>query len=86
MFPFAWSAARKPPLHPCLTRHCSRLAITTKIVLDQVLGGVLWHAALMAVHEPYREAAVGLWERATKSGKEGAQVLPAANRAARKRQ
>lgn len=39
---------------------CSKLALTTKFTLDQVLGCALWHAALMAAHEPYRVAAAGL--------------------------
>ncbi|GAB4817567.1 hypothetical protein N2152v2_004613 [Parachlorella kessleri] len=45
----------------------SRLAVTTKFTLDQVLGCALWHAALLSIHEPYRKAAVGLVDRAQQS-------------------
>jgi hypothetical protein len=38
----------------------SRLAITTKVTLDQVLGGIMWQAALLAINEPYRNAALDL--------------------------
>lgn len=43
---------------------CSRLAITTKLTLDQVLGGLLWQAALLSISEQYRGAALGVWQRA----------------------
>lgn len=42
----------------------SRLVVTTKITVDQVLGCALWHAALLAAHEPYRKAAQGLADSA----------------------
>ena len=37
--------------------------MTTKLTLDQVLGGILWQAALLSVNEPYRAAALDLWKR-----------------------
>lgn len=46
--------------------NCSRLAVTTKVTLDQLLGGILWQAALLSINEPYRKAAVDLWNRTTK--------------------
>jgi hypothetical protein len=42
---------------------CSRLAITTKVTLDQVLGCIMWQSALMAINEPYRESAVNLCKK-----------------------
>lgn len=44
----------------------SRLAITSKVTLDQVLGGLLWQAALLSIHEPYRAAAMDLMLRSMK--------------------
>ena len=53
-------------LHVCCADHApasfaprtphapSRLALTTKITLDQVVGFAIWHAALCAIHEPHR--------------------------------
>lgn len=49
---------------------CSRLAITTKVTLDQVLGGVLWQVALLSIHEPYRAAALNVWKKIEKDVKE----------------
>ena len=46
------------------------MAITTKVTLDQVLGGILWQAALLSIHEPYREAALNLWSRVERDLKE----------------
>lgn len=37
--------------------------MTTKLTLDQVLGGILWQAALLTINEPYRAAALDLWRR-----------------------
>ncbi len=36
------------------------MAITTKVTLDQILGGIIWQATFLAVHEPYRAAALKL--------------------------
>ena len=35
----------------------SGLAITTKVTLDQIFGGILWQLALISINEPYRKAA-----------------------------
>lgn len=56
-----WMEANVMPQTPT-----SRLAITTKVTLDQVLGGLLWQAALLSINESYRAAAVGLMERSAK--------------------
>lgn len=39
--------------------------MTTKVTLDQVLGGILWQVALLSINEPYRVSAVALWDRVT---------------------
>lgn len=41
----------------------SRLAITTKITLDQVLGCIIWQAALLALDESYRQSAGDAWNK-----------------------
>ena len=45
----------------------SRLAVATKFTLDQLLGAALWHAALLTIDEPYRQAGVRLlsWAQGT---------------------
>eukprot|EP00200_Dunaliella_tertiolecta_P004753 CAMPEP_0202354310 /NCGR_PEP_ID=MMETSP1126-20121109/9688_1 /ASSEMBLY_ACC=CAM_ASM_000457 /TAXON_ID=3047 /ORGANISM="Dunaliella tertiolecta, Strain CCMP1320" /LENGTH=184 /DNA_ID=CAMNT_0048946765 /DNA_START=24 /DNA_END=579 /DNA_ORIENTATION=+ len=40
-----------------LTQGPAGLAMGVKLVLDQVLGCILWQAAFLSIHEPYREAA-----------------------------
>eukprot|EP00887_Chlorella_sp_A99_P005519 scaffold1.g5519.t1 len=42
----------------------SKLALATKVTLDQVLGFVIWHASLAAIHAPHREALAALGDRA----------------------
>jgi hypothetical protein len=41
----------------------SRLAITTKITLDQVLGCIVWQAALFALDRSYRQSAGDAWNK-----------------------
>lgn len=41
----------------------SGLAITTKVTLDQVFGGILWQLALISINEPYRKAATGVLQK-----------------------
>ena len=47
----------------------SRLAMTTKVTLDQVLGGIIWQAALLSINEPYRAAALDLYKKVAKNVK-----------------
>lgn len=53
----------------------SRLAITTKVTLDQVLGCIMWQSALMAINEPYRDAAVKLCKKVGKKFKKNEELL-----------
>lgn len=57
-FLIVWMESNIMPTAPT-----SRLAMTTKLTLDQVLGGILWQAALLTINEPYRAAALDLWRR-----------------------
>lgn len=41
----------------------SRLAVSTKITLDQVLGCIIWQAALMALDQDYRKGAQNVWNK-----------------------
>ncbi|KAI7839023.1 hypothetical protein COHA_007165 [Chlorella ohadii] len=38
----------------------SKLALSVKLTLDQVLGFALWHGALAAIYEPHRQACLSL--------------------------
>ncbi|KAI3433321.1 hypothetical protein D9Q98_003139 [Chlorella vulgaris] len=44
----------------------SKLALTVKVTLDQVLGFALWHAALAAINEPHRQTCLQLVQPKTK--------------------
>jgi hypothetical protein len=56
-----------PPRKPLKKKHIymysSPLAISVKLMLDQVVGGIIWQAALINISESYREAALGLVRR-----------------------
>ena len=62
----------------CCCHLCSRLALATKLTLDQVLGLALWHAALAALHEPHRQACQQLLVPQRQPCKEKQQQRPTA--------
>ncbi|KAF5835468.1 hypothetical protein DUNSADRAFT_7308 [Dunaliella salina] len=50
-----------------LTQGPAGLAMGVKVLLDQVLGCILWQAAFLSIHEPYRMAAGQLIKNTSES-------------------
>ena len=67
------------PVPPYPSAPCSRLALLTKLTLDQALGFALWHAALAAIHEPHRQACMALVQRPQREQQQQQQQARAAN-------
>lgn len=68
------------PIHPSPPR--SKLALSVKLTLDQVLGFALWHGALAAIYEPHRQACLSLVQPQARVAQ---QAAPAAGKAAAKK-
>lgn len=78
--PARTSRAAPLPIHPSPPR--SKLALSVKLTLDQVLGFALWHGALAAIYEPHRQACLSLVQPQARAAQ---QAAPAAGKAAAKK-